>query len=775
MAPGPVGYAGPALVAFAGTSMLALLVAIDGPTTIRLPLALLSALLTPGLPVVALLRLRPSAASFALAIAVSLAATAIVSETLLLAAQLSAGHGAVALLAVSAPFVAWAWQRDREHRWPDWRLGRPAVAPDQRRLLALTGSAAVCAVVSCLTLDPGSAGDLGLVTSLPVVWWLGFGLLSFAFVAHLREGVRPALAAVQIGLLVAFLYAVVTVAEPYARIPTSYTHVGIVDYLVRDGSITSFFDARLSWAGSLGSGALLTQLSGAESSAAFVRWAIPVVVGLWALAVFALARSFTRSSRIPWIATALFLICNWVGQDYWSSQAVGFFMTITAVAAVTTWMPRRVFRGRGRYLPFEQPDEVVGTSAQTVGLTGAVLLITTALACSHQLSPFILLGFLFVLWLADRRDIRLLPLAAAAIVVIWFSWFAEAYWIGHLQKVTNDVGDVGGVVSRGTFDRIQDAATGRQVVLGTRLALSGAVWLAAGIWSIVSLRRGRLALLPCALLAATPFASVALQSYGGELGLRIFLFSLPFASILLADAISRLRRLPLTNWRRVVLAGLLLVTVAAFLTARYGNERFEQAYREDIHLVQHFQRVAPAGSSIIGTNTSNPFRMLPYRSYRTYGAPLLEHPELVASRDVLRATGVSEGYIAVFRAAATEARLRRAARVQWDLELRDQLLELGAEQIFRDGRAALYHYELAGVPPGPPEPEKISPDVGRRTRTLLKYPAFVLALGGLVILIAACLTHAAGRRWRAGVPDFAAVGAIVVIGVLTAVRLVILT
>jgi hypothetical protein len=755
------------------SALLALVVA-DGPTVLRLTLAVAGVTVAAGAPIVGLLSLPRTAARRLLVVGASLTVAVLVSGILVLAGNLTATTGAVSLWIVSLVATgARVMARESVEADPRgagvlgwWRRWSADLAAAPRRSVLLTAAAAVLWIVALVVVEPRGAGDVGMITAFPAPWWLGIALLLAAFVGHVRLGVRPALALLQVGLLLAFLYVIMTIAEPYARIPTSYTHVGLVDYIVRDHRIASSFDGRYSWPGSLALGAMLTQLAGVESSAAFVRWAIPAFTALWALAVYVVATAYaspqdgrwTHPARraTPWIAVWLFLLLNWVGQDYWSSQALNFFLVLVAIGAVATWLPRRP-RGAGTppFLPDEQPAPLTG--GQRAGLFLIVVAIAAVVASSHQLSPFMLTGALVALWLVDRRDIRFLALLAGVLTLTWVSWGAMAYWLNHLSILTDDVGEVGDVVTAGTAARIAEGSSGRQVVLAVRLLVSMTAWLGAAGCFILVLRRHRPAITVAALVGV-PFGAVAMQEYGGELGLRIFLFSLPFVALLQAEGV---RRFVQARWQRpaaaaaagVVAAALL---VPAFVVARYGNEKFEQVYAEDVAVVEEFYRVAPPGAVVLGNNTSNPFRGGPFHDYEPAEFEGLGHPDEVDVEARLREAGIGDGYVIVFESGIQEALLREGAAPGWERDLHEELIGFGATERFRQGRAALYEFHLEGVEPDPGNPARTDRSLASpAVRSRLDRPALAVVAAVLVFLLVAGARQIAGRR-RFGWSDLVA-------------------
>jgi len=82
------------------------------------------------------------------------------------------------------------------------------------------------------------------------------------------------------------------------------------------------------------------------------------------------------------------------------------------------------------------------------------------------------------------------------------------------------------------------------------------------------------------LLLCSPALMIAMQSYGGEIGLRIYLFMLPAASLgaacLLYPGAGPTERRTLRLTGKLGLTALAVILPVVFFVARYGNEAFEQ-------------------------------------------------------------------------------------------------------------------------------------------------------------------------------------------------------
>jgi hypothetical protein len=139
--------------------------------------------------------------------------------------------------------------------------------------------------------------------------------------------------------------------------------------------------------------------------------------------------------------------------------------------------------------------------------------------------------------------------------------------------------------------------------------MAGIIWAAAGFAAIVLWRRRRTPVAALCLFGAG-FPLLILQPYGGEMLIRVFLFSLPAVSLLIATLIlpkylspRRMRkgptRLGLRFRSRRAVAGLLMaLAVPGYLLARFGNESYEQVSNNDRATVNAMYRTAPTDSII---------------------------------------------------------------------------------------------------------------------------------------------------------------------------------
>lgn len=577
-----------------------------------------------------------------------------------------------------------------------------------------------------------AGGALGLAAVLPVSWWLAAVALTGGFAWLLVDKpagvVRAWLPAGYLVALVVLLHATPGLIDDHGRFPTAWTHVGFTDQVIESGGVEPDYDARYNWPGAFSFGAFLTEVTGANSSLALVRFA-PVAVNLLLLAPLALIlRHVTRDDRLRWSALWLFVLCNWVGQDYLAPQALALVAYVAAVAVLLRWFrwsdlpavsPADLLARVRRRIPAVTRDDRLAdgtappppaTPLQEFGLVVALAGIGIVLAFSHQITPFMLVIASLLLVTVGRVDRPLLPVLLAVCAVGWAALGATSFLTSNLSDLTGAVGDVGGVVDDNQ-ERIGPSAT-RQFVLAVRLlGLGIASGLAVfGLWRQWRARRTDLAL---AALAIAPASLAVANSYGGEILLRISLFALPFLAVLGAfafwkEGVSG----PSTRRWALVFFVVTALLVPVFVIARYGNEAYERIYSDDIAAWDFVVDEAEPGTRVVVPDFAGPWR---YRSlmeldYRLYADEVGGRVEadaldgLVAEDDSGDNGDNGDGYLILGTASAQYREIAEGYPEDWQDEMVDDLLASGRyEVVFASGETRVLERsedETRGSQPG---------------------------------------------------------------------------
>ena len=125
-------------------------------------------------------------------------------------------------------------------------------------------------------------------------------------------------------------------------------------------------------------------------------------------------------------------------------------------------------------------------------------------------------------------------------------------------------------------------------MLEARIGVSAFVVALAVAGAVVLLRaqgRSRRWLSLCGL-AIAPLALLALQAYGGEIGLRAYFFALPFYAVLAAGLLRGPEGAVWQGSRTLAVGLVTLGLLAAYPLTRYGNERLDAFTTGELRAVE---------------------------------------------------------------------------------------------------------------------------------------------------------------------------------------------
>jgi hypothetical protein len=310
------------------------------------------------------------------------------------------------------------------------------------------------------------------------------------------------------------------------------------------------------------------------------------------------------------IALFLFYVGDWIGQDYFSPQGAAFLLYLVLIALVLRMRGPHVSR-RGRVVSF---------------VLGSALIL--AIASSHQLTPVQVVLALAVLAFIPATPGRLLGrrqwhtadlfVAAVAAIAAWDAFMAHAYLSGHFHYVFGDFGHVSTTVNQSVASRVGGLPE-HVTVTHARIVESASYWAAAAIGFLLVGRRYGPERWTLGVLAVSPIALVAAQSYGGEIALRVQFFAVPFLSALAAVAATRLLSFRVGT---LVVAAAVAALLPLFVITRYGNAMIDTYTPDEVRAVQAAYDAAPVNAAMLTVNDNLPWKFDRYASVRyvTIGA-----------------------------------------------------------------------------------------------------------------------------------------------------------
>lgn len=515
----------------------------------------------------------------------------------------------------------------------DTRLGRTVQLGEFGPILLVLSAVGVW-LGSLDRVDLTQMTDVGLISVLPAPMFVALMVLTVSYVLALRERpLRVPLLLFHIATLIFMLYGVATLVENVPRFQGGWKHAGVIDYIIRTGDVNPRIDAYFNWPGFFILGAFVTEISGFQSPMSLVGWA-PVAFNLLYLGpLWMIFRSMTNDRRLIWLALWFFYATNWIGQDYFSPQALNYFFYLVIIGSLLRWfrsptsLRLKLFRGRLAFAPRDHLPPAIyrwlapadapampTSRGQRIALLLILASIFAVVVSSHQLSPFATLAGVSALVIFNRCWPRWLPVLMGVMIVLWLNSMASTYMAGHGEAVTGQVGSVGTAVGANVTARFEGSA-GHVFVVYIRIGLTLALWGAAFLGALRRLWHGHRDL-TLALLAAAPFPLAVAQPYGGEMLLRVYLFSLPFVAFFVAALFYTASGVGESRWTAVATGLVTTIWLVGFLFIRYGNERMDHYTNDEVAATRHLYSIAQPGSVLIAGTPNTPWKDRDYERYR---------------------------------------------------------------------------------------------------------------------------------------------------------------
>jgi hypothetical protein len=458
-------------------------------------------------------------------------------------------------------------------------------------LAILPVAATVVWMLSLRDADPRTMGDLGLLSLFSAGTVVALALLSLGMLLSLYWNVREWLLGLHLVTYLALIHGTPAVLYGTLRYSWSYKHVGIVDYILRTGEIDRTIAVGgiyHNWPGFFAGSALLTSAAGSPDALRIATWA-PLAFNLLNLLVLRYVfRGLTRNTRLIWLGLWIFFLINWVGQDYFAPQAMSYALYLACIGLL---IRRSITRS----------------------MLAAFVIVVSAMAASHQITPMMLFIAVTALVVLRRTRGWYLPLIAAGATAAWGLLAARSYTIPGLQDLLDSFGQPVANASE-TLDKAIMASGpqllvvwgGRSVVLvSTAIALIGA-WRS---W------RARGPGVTAVLLMALPAVLVMVTGFGGEVLFRAFLFAAPFIAFLAAAACLPRdgRGFPVKNL--VVTALVTAVLLPGFLLGYYGKEQQNYFTPKEVQAVEWVNTHARPGSLLVEGSRNYPTQ---FRNYERF-------------------------------------------------------------------------------------------------------------------------------------------------------------
>jgi hypothetical protein len=383
-----------------------------------------------------------------------------------------------------------------------------------------------------------------------ITFYVGLGLLIVSIGIELA---RARLSQLRLGLhaaaLIVILYGSAPLIYREGRYAWLYKTLGIIQYISTHGHVDRSLDIYENWPGFFALAGWFDRVAGVSNPLDYAKWAQLVLEFAALPLLYDCYRSLALPVRQRWLAVFLYFGANWIGQDYLSPQGLATVLTLGILAMVLRWMHAgnsagQMEDGSAEYIDVSKRRYAVSgdrepkRKAPAWSLIVAFLLLFFVLTFVHELSPYILVMQLLALVVIGLMRPRWAAFAALVIALAYLApnfSFVESH-DGLLSSIGKFFGNIQPPVSNAAPEPSQ------AVIAHCEMVLSIGMWLLAlvGAWFRRKSLRTVIGLLS---LTFAPILVLAIQAYGNEGILRVYLFSLPWAAALASSALVPLKSL----------------------------------------------------------------------------------------------------------------------------------------------------------------------------------------------------------------------------------------
>jgi hypothetical protein len=303
-----------------------------------------------------------------------------------------------------------------------------------------------------------------------------------------------------------------------------------------------------------------------------------------------------------------------------------------------------------------------------------------------------------------------------------------------MSNIFGGVGNLGSNLTSSVGGRLMGSTAQHLITLHAREGMAAVI---VGMALLGLLRRRWKGFDDRVLLAffLMPILSIGLQSYGGEVALRIYLFVLPAACVLAGCLFFADPKAGPVNWRALVPLGLLAVILpVSFLLVRYGNDAFEQTPPGEVAASNWIYAHDGSGARVLWLSASPKVDVTPEMPWSYQDINKVLYLPVQAPRDPASVSGLvsslrSAGPGSYLIATRTqEAYLQQSAGYPagWGSHL-NQLMSSapGVRVAYANSAAVVYTLRW---PPGA-QPRALPADAGRNS------PLTIVTVAGLSLLV----------------------------------------
>lgn len=434
-------------------------------------------------------------------------------------------------------------------------------------------------------------GNLGLASILPTTFFVSVSLLTVSFFVTLKSGKQDQiLLFFQTITLIFILSFTPAIIENTARFITTYSNYRSVDYISQNKHIDPSAQWIHNWPSFSIAYSALMQITALPEQMLLSIYPTFFNIALF-FPLFIFFHLILDDEKLRWVSIWTFYIANWVGQDYFSMQSLGFFTFVLILFVLFKLMNSRV---------------------RTRHWCVTLILFFSLVVTSHMLSSLAVLAVIFVFF-ASKYFRK--PVFVALFVFIFASWTtygAATYLQWNLPRFMAEALNFELIFQANVAARVAGSVA-RIMVTQIRLIFSALIVIFAFCGLVLTWNRGKMGDVEKKILFIFlgVFLLLGFSAYGGELFMRIFLFSLVPSSYFISKGLN------LKTFFCLFAIFLIIVAPPLYMIAHHGNETLDYVPPSEIRGVEFFYNATTHGYVIGGAPRSGNFRDFKYR--QSYG------------------------------------------------------------------------------------------------------------------------------------------------------------
>jgi hypothetical protein len=463
--------------------------------------------------------------------------------------------------------------------------------------IALTLAVVTFLTTSVTYLD---STDWGLISRLPLVYWIGLATLGTAILFSMRGnflGTRTSVALLFL-IMLYVNFVPMLIEKPVGFSAYSLWPASEANQVIATGHVSIQAPRMLmsyeSWPLFSIFNAVFIMIAG-SSVISLAKWFPFFTLSLWGLLVFLILKRFLKP-EYALVGVSLFLCGSWTRQQYFSPQSFAFSLFLLFIFLITV---------RSGY----------GFGADRRSVFGLSFVIFVAAVFSHALTSILIVMILFVSYFAAllfaRHEERksksnlFFCLLCCSVLVSYVVLVTPKFFKSAFNTVLNALSNLAGSTPIQQFSRLPGSQFQQLTNLSTYLIVS--IFVVVSLIALLAINRKKT--LPriqltfwIGLIGTLSVAS--LLPYGTqEAPFRAFIFALPILSLLSVYLLKSQPR---------ILSCFLLLALVASVPALYGSDSFRLATTPELQGSKYLASYLPDGSVCF-------YKFSPYVRY--YDAP----------------------------------------------------------------------------------------------------------------------------------------------------------